>query len=83
MVVSFMVLLIAADINVWLGNKQQSKGQHVIQFSRSTMYMLHLATVWICTLYIGYNWFQKEGICTMWIICLEHSKLLDQFHESQ
>ena len=37
MVVSFMVLLIATDINVWLGNKQQSKGQYVIQFSISTM----------------------------------------------
>ena len=41
MVVSFMVLLIVEDINVWLDNKQQSKGQHAIQFSRSMMYMLH------------------------------------------
>ena len=30
MMVSFMVLLIAADIDVWLGNKQQPKGQPVI-----------------------------------------------------
>ena len=42
----FMFLLIAADIDVWLGNKQRSKDppQSVIQFSRSTMFMLHLAT---------------------------------------
>ena len=29
------------------------------------------------------NWFRKESICAIWIICLEHSELLDQFCESQ
>ena len=29
------------------------------------------------------NWFQKDSIYAMWIICLEHSELLDQFLESQ
>ena len=102
--VSFTFLLIAADIDVWLGNKKQSKDlpQSVIQFSRSTMFMLHLATNYIghahfiiryfVIYYVSVesrrkqryiNWFQKESICAMWIICLEHSEFLDQFRESQ
>ena len=97
--VSFMFLLIAADIDVWLGNKQQSKDppQSVIQVSRSTMFMLYLATNYIghphfiiryfVIYYVSVesrqkqrytDWFQKECIFAMWIICLEHSELLDQ-----